>query len=134
MNEENTNADTTGSADLGDKPLATVEEPKPKRQRKPRDPNAPPRPRLHKYAEAAVITILKPDAKLRKAKERFGQYRSGMTVKEYLDTMAAEPFKRTPGQTMADLRWDVRDDHKFIQIIEPELPPTPLEEAVAAAA
>jgi hypothetical protein len=56
------------------------------------------------FAPTQVISILKPDAKKRKAGERFSNYRSGMTVKEYQDAMEAKG--RKPRATMGDIRWD----------------------------
>jgi hypothetical protein len=59
---------------------------------------------VKKFEPHQVITIVKADAKKRKAGERFAYYRSGMTVKEYQDAM--EKTGRKPRQTMGDIRWD----------------------------
>ena len=98
------------------KPTAVKKEPKEKKARvkKERDPNAVPRPRLPKYDDAHVVTVLKENAKARGASERFKQYHTGISVKEYTEKMAAEPWKRTAGQTQADMRWD--EEHKFIHV------------------
>lgn len=71
------------------------------------------RPRLPKYPDDHVITVLKENAKSRGANERFKRYHTGITVKAYLEKIK-EDFGRTDGQTFADMRWD--EDHKFIHI------------------
>jgi hypothetical protein len=71
------------------------------------------RPRLPKYPDEHVITVLKPDSKARGAAERFNRFKTGMTVKEYV-TKIHEDFGRTVSQTQADMRWD--EDHKFIHV------------------
>jgi hypothetical protein len=75
---------------------------------------ATPRPRLPTFPDEHIITVLKENAKTRGANDRFNVYKTGMTVKQYLDIMAAEPWDRTNGQTFADMRWDA--DHKFINV------------------
>jgi len=100
----------------------------------PKPPKELKRPRLHKFDDAKIITVLKPGSKARGAADRFSVYETGMTIKGYVDKMAAEPWQRTAGQTMADIRWD--HDHGFIAIedhVVPVPPPTPIEKAAAAA-
>lgn len=82
------------------------------------------RPRLPKFDENHVITVLRPNAKTRNSGDRFNAYVTGMTVKQYIDKMAAEPFKRTLGQVYADLRWDTDPNRKLINI-GPEVVPVP---------
>jgi hypothetical protein len=74
------------------------------------------RPRLAKFDEAHLITVLRPKAKIRASGERYDQYVTGMTVKQYIDKMAGEPWKRTVGQVYADLRWDTDPNRKLINI------------------
>jgi hypothetical protein len=69
--------------------------------------------------------------------DRFNQYVNGMTVKEYIDKMTGEPWKRTVGQIYGDLRWDTDPNRKLINI-GPEVvpippPPPPKEKKVKAA-
>lgn len=71
------------------------------------------RPRLPKYPDDHVITVIKENAKARGAADRFKRYTTGMTVRAYADKIK-EDFGRTEGQTFADMRWD--EDHKFIHI------------------
>jgi hypothetical protein len=83
------------------------------------------RPRLPKYPDEHLITVMKENAKARGANERFKGYSTGMTVKTYVDKMTAD-FSRTSGQTYADMRWDA--DHGFINIgptVVPVPPPPP---------
>ena len=92
------------------------------------------RPRPDKFPHEHVITILKENAKSRTANDRFLKYQTGMTVKQYIDILAAEPFNRTEAQTQADLRWDSNDDHRFVHVgpsvidIPPPPPPPPPKE------
>jgi hypothetical protein len=95
-----------------------------------------PRPRLPKFDETHVITVLRPGAKIRMSGDRYNQYVNGMTVKEYIEKMTAEPWKRTVGQVYADLRWDTDPNRKLINI-GPEVvpippPPPPKEKKVSA--
>jgi hypothetical protein len=96
---------------------------------KPEGEAGAPRPRLHKYADELIITVLKPGSKARAAKLRFDEYVTGMTVGEYVKKIE-EKYKRTAGQTQADLRWDAVD-HDFIHIgptvidVPPPPPPAP---------
>jgi hypothetical protein len=87
------------------------------------------RPRLPKFPDEHLITVLTPDSKARGAAERFKLYFTGQTVKEYADTII-EVFQRTSGQIQADLRWDV--DHGFVHI-GPEVVPIPPPPVTAAA-
>lgn len=106
-----------------------AKEPKPKKEK---DPNAVSRPRLPKYPDEHKITVMKENAKARGAADRFKLYHTGQTVKEYVEKMAAEPWKRTAGQTQADMRWD--EDHKFIHVgpdVVP-VPPPPAPTAIAS--
>lgn len=82
------------------------------------------RPRLPKFDENHKITVLRPNAKIRMSGERFNQYKTGMTVKQYIDVMQAEPFKRTIGQIYGDLRWDTDPNRRLINI-GPEVVPVP---------
>jgi hypothetical protein len=74
------------------------------------------RPRLAKFDENHLITVLRPKAKIRASGERFDQYTTGLTVKQYIDKMAGDPWKRTVGQVYADLRWDTDPNRKLINI------------------
>jgi hypothetical protein len=92
------------------------------------------RPRLAKFDESHVITVLRPNAKIRASGERYNQYVTGMTVKQYIDKMAGEPWKRTVGQVYADLRWDTDPSRKLINIgptVVPIPEPEPKKEKVA---
>jgi hypothetical protein len=109
-------------------------EPKAKKEPKPKKEGAVARPRLPKYADEHLITVLKPNAKARGAADRFKGYQTGMTVKAYVDKMTAD-FERTSGQTYADMRWD--EDHKFIHVgpdVVPVPPPEPAKPAEAKSA
>lgn len=109
------------------KPAGTTKEPKPPKAAKPKkEPSAAARPRLPKFPDEHVITVLKENAKARGANDRFKVYSTGMTVKQYVDKMTAEPWSRTSGQTYADMRWD--EDHKFINI-GPTVVPIPAQPA-----
>jgi hypothetical protein len=105
------------------KPEAEKKEPKAKEPKvaKPKKEGVAPRPRLPKYPDEHLITVLKPNAKARGANERFQRYVTGMTVKQYVEKIR-EDFARTDGQTYADMRWD--EDHKFIHI-GPTVVPVP---------
>lgn len=111
------------------KPAAEKKEPKPKVPKEKKE-GAAARPRLPKYPDEHLITVLKPDSKARAAASRFKEYRTGMTVKQYVDTIR-DKFSRTDGQTYADMRWDV--DHKFIHI-GPTVVPVPVAAPAAAPA
>jgi hypothetical protein len=91
---------------------AVKKEPK-ARTPKPKKEGAVARPRLPKYSDEHLITVLKENAKARGAADRFKRYQTGMTVKAYVEKIKAD-FGRTEGQTYADMRWD--EDHKFIHI------------------
>jgi hypothetical protein len=82
------------------------------------------RPRLPKFDETHVITVLRPGAKIRESGKRYDEYVNGMTVKAYIEKMTAEPWKRTVGQVYADLRWDTDPNRKLINI-GPEVVPIP---------
>ena len=111
------------------KPTAQAKEPAKKAAKPKKDPTTPPRPRLPKHPDEHVITVLKPNSKARGAADRFLQYKTGMTVKAYVDVIR-EMFQRTDGQTHADIRWD--EDHKFIHV-GPTVVPVPAEPAKPAA-
>jgi hypothetical protein len=89
------------------------------------------RPRLAKFPETDVITVMKPGSKARTAADRFNQYRTGMTVKEYIDTMTKEPWNRPASMVWADLRWDFDEKRGFIHIgptvVDVPPPPPPKE-------
>ena len=91
------------------------------------------RPRLDKFPDEHVITILKENAKSRTANARFKVYFTGMTVKQYVEALTGEPFNRTEAQTQADMRWDSNADHMFIHIgphiVDVPPPPPPKEAA-----
>jgi hypothetical protein len=121
------------------KPTAVTKEPvaadKPKVEKKAKEKKegAVPRPRLPKYPDEHLITVLKENAKARGANERFKRYTTGMTVKAYVDKVAAD-FNRTTGQTYADMRWDA--EHGFINVgptVVPVPPPPPPVTKPAAA-
>ena len=84
------------------------------------------RPRLAKYPDTHLITVLKPESKSRGAHERFMRYQTGMSVRQYVDTIKQD-FDRTEGMIFADLRWD--EDHKFIHIGENVVDVPPAQEA-----
>jgi hypothetical protein len=111
------------------KPTAVAKEPvkaadgKPvEKKEKVKKEGAAARPRLPKYPDEHLITVLKENAKARGANERFKRYSTGMTVKAYVDKVSAD-FGRTSGQTYADMRWDA--DHGFIHI-GPQIVPVPV--------
>jgi hypothetical protein len=92
------------------------------------------RPRLPKPDDNHVITVLKPNAKSRASGDRYNQYKTGMTVKQYVDIMTAPPWNRTPGEVYADLRWDTDPNRKLINIGPTVVPvPAPAPAAPAAA-
>jgi hypothetical protein len=89
------------------------------------------RPRLPKFPDEWVITVLKPNAKREASGLRFNEYRTGMTVKEYVDHMTAPPWNRTVGQVFGDMRWDTEEHRKFVHI-GPEVVPVPAPAPQAA--
>lgn len=119
------------------KPNATTKEPTQAAAAKPAKPKkegAVARPRLPKYPEEHVITVMKENAKARGAADRFKRYVTGMTVKAYIEKIK-EDFGRTEGQTLADMRWD--EDHKFIHVGPtvvdvPKPAPAPAKDAAQA--
>lgn len=118
-----------GAQPTGAQPTAAKKEPVEKKAKepKPKKEGAVARPRLPKYPDEHLITVMKPGAKARGAAERFQRYATGMTVKAYVEKIK-EDFGRTDGQTFADMRWD--EDHKFIHIgptVVP-VPPPPVKE------
>ena len=102
---------------MNEKPAGTKKEPKEKKAKvkKEKSESTVARPRLPKYPDNHLITVLRADSKARGAKERFQRYFTGQTVRQYVDKIK-EDFDRTEGQTFADMRWD--QDHKFIVIGE----------------
>ena len=126
------------TAPTSEKDRAEKKEPKaakPKKEKVKKDPAAA-RPRLPKFPDEHIITILKPNSKTRGANERFNRYETGMTVRAYLNRMKEE-LGRTDGMTMADIRWD--HDHQFINVgptvvdVPPPPPPAPAKEPAKAA-
>jgi hypothetical protein len=128
------------------KPVAVPKEPvpapaaeaKPAKEKKAKAPKAEgstvARPRLPKVPDEHVITVFKENSKARGAAERFQRYHTGMSVKEYVDKIAAD-FGRTSGQTHADIRWDI--DHGFIHVgptVVPVPAPAPAPAPAASAA
>ncbi len=109
------------------KAAKVAKEPKAKKER---DPNAPARPRLPKFPDEHVITVMKPESKARGAADRFKRYTTGMSVKQYVDKISEE-FNRTSGQTQADMRWDM--DHGFIHV-GPQVVPVPAQQEPAQSA
>jgi hypothetical protein len=109
-------------------PAATAVKKEPKAP-KPKKEGAIARPRLPKYPDEHLITVLKENAKARAAAARFKLYHTGMTVKAYVDKVR-ETYARTDGQTYADMRWD--EDHKFIHI-GPTVVPIPVAAPAPAA-
>jgi hypothetical protein len=100
---------------------------------KPKKEGAVARPRLPKPQEDHVITVLKENAKSRTANDRFQRYKTGMTVKQYVEK-CKEDFQRTEGMIYADMRWD--QEHKFIHIgpmVVPVPPPAQPAQAPATA-
>lgn len=89
------------------------------------------RPRLPKLPDEHIITVLKPNAKTGMSAERFNQYHTGMTIKQYVDHMTAPPFNRTEGQVWADLRWDTDPRRNLIHVgptvVDVPPPPPPKE-------
>src|SRR6516164_64691 len=90
-----------------------------------------PRPRLPKFPDEHLITVLKPGSKSTTAAERFTQYRTGMTVKEYVDTTSKDHWNRAVAMVYADLRWDFDEKRQFIHIgptvVDVPPPPPPKE-------
>lgn len=124
---------TPTPADASAKPAAVKKEPKPK-VAKPKKEGAVARPRLPKYPDEHLITVMKENAKARGANDRFKRYHTGQTVKQYVEKVK-EDFGRTEGQTYADMRWD--EDHKFIHVgptVVPVPPPEKPAEKPAAPA
>jgi len=109
------------------KPAAEKKEPKAPKVKK--EGTGVARPRLPKFPEEHVITVLKENAKSRTANDRFMRYKTGMTVKQYVEKIHAD-FDRTDGQIYADMRWDA--DHKFINI-GPTVVPVPVAAPAPAA-
>jgi hypothetical protein len=110
----------------------TPKEAKPKKEKK---EGAVARPRLPKFPEDHLITVMKPNAKSRTANDRFMRYTTGMTVKAYVEKIKEDFKNRTTGQIYADMRWD--EEHKFIHVgptVVPVPPPEPKPEAKAAPA
>lgn len=89
------------------------------------------RPRLPKLPDEHVITVMKPNAKSGKSADRFNQYRTGMTVKEYVDVMTKEPWDRSEGEVWADIRWDTNPNRNLIHVgptvVDVPPPPPPKE-------
>jgi hypothetical protein len=114
----------------------TEGEAKPKKKAKTKTGVA--RPRLTRPDENHVITVLRPKAKIRESGKRFDEYQNGMTVKQYIEKMTGEPWKRTVGQVYADLRWDTDPNRKLINIgptvVPIPEPPKPAEQPKPAAA
>jgi hypothetical protein len=93
------------------------------------------RPRLPKPPDDHIITVLKPNAKREASGLRFNEYKTGMTVKQYVDVMTAPPWNRTAGQVFADIRWDTEEHRKFIHIgptVVEVPPPAPKKEPATA--
>jgi len=90
-----------------------------------------PRPRLPKLGDDQIITVLRPNAKTGKSAVRFNQYRTGMTIKEYVDLMTKEPHNRTVGEVWADIRWDTNPNRNLIHVgptvVDVPPPPPPKE-------
>jgi hypothetical protein len=85
------------------------------------------RPRLPRFDENSVITVLKPDAKSGASAMRFNAYETGMTIKEYIAIMTTEPFNRTVGEVWNDIRWDT-DPSRCLIYVGPtvvDVPPPP---------
>jgi hypothetical protein len=117
------------------KPAGTKTEPgegkeKKTRTAKPKKEGGVSRPRLPKFPDEHLITVLKPNSKTRTANTRFNVYQTGMSIKQYLDK-CREMFQRTDGQTHADIRWDA--DKKFIHV-GPTVVDVPAEPVPQAAA
>ncbi len=123
-------ASTTAAPATAETAAAEPKKPKVKRERK---EGSVVRPRLPKPPDDHVITVLKPNAKREASGLRFNEYRTGMTVKEYVDHMTAPPWNRTPGQVYGDIRWDLEEHRKFIHIgptvVAVPPPPPPKEPA-----
>jgi hypothetical protein len=89
------------------------------------------RNRLPKFPDDHIITVLKPNAKSGKSADRFNQYRTGMTIKEYVEVMTKEPFNRSEGEVWADIRWDTDPNRNLIHVgptvIDVPPPPPPKE-------
>jgi hypothetical protein len=110
-------------------PAGEKKEPKAPKVKKERPEGSVARPRLPKYPDEHVITVLKENAKARGANQRFLRYKTGMTVKAYVEKIK-EDFKRAEGMIYADLRWD--ENHKFIHI-GPTVVPVPQQAQPATA-
>jgi hypothetical protein len=93
------------------------------------------RPRLPKLPDDHIITVLRPNAKTGKAADRFNVYKTGMTIKQYVETMSKEPFNRTDGETWGDIRWDTDPRRMLINVgptvVDVPPPPPPKEKKVS---
>jgi hypothetical protein len=112
---------------------ATTGEKKEPKVKAPKKEGGVARPRLPKPDDNHVITVLKPNAKSRASGERYNVLKTGMTVKQYVDIMTAEPWKRTAGEVYADLRWNTDPNRKLIHI-GPTVVPIPAPEPAATQA
>jgi hypothetical protein len=106
---------------------------KAQRAKPPKDEGAPKvsRPRLPKLPDEHVITVLKPDAKSGASAVRYNVYKTGMTIKQYVEIMSKEPHNRSDGQIWADIRWDTDPRRNLIHVgptIVPVPPPPPPKE------
>ena len=113
-------------------PAPVAAEPKEAKPKKEKKEGSVSRPRLPKYPDEHIITVLKPNAKREASGLRFNEYKTGMTVKQYVDKMTAAPWNRTVGQVFADMRWDTEEHRKFIHI-GPTVVPVPAAQPAPAA-
>ena len=104
---------------------ATATEAKEEKEAKPK------RERRARFPEEHVITIMVPNPKSGKCRDRFDQYRTGMTIKEYVEVMNKEPFNYPVGQIWGDIWWDSDPKRNLIHVgpttVDVPPPPPPKE-------
>src|SRR5215469_3237763 len=101
------------------------------KEKKEKKAKGPPRARRPRLAEDQKITLFRENPKRNVnavgCRDRYDQYRTGMTIKEYIEALTKPPFSRTVGQTWSDLRWDL--ERNFIGVGADILPIPPQPEA-----
>jgi len=87
--------------------------------------------RRERFPDDHVITVLVDNPKHGACAARFDAYRTGMTIKEYVDILSKEPFNRSMGLNWADIWWDTDPKRNFIHVGPTEIerpPPAPPKE------
>jgi hypothetical protein len=91
----------------------------------------PKRARRERFPDNHVITVLVANPKHGACAARFDAYRTGMTIKEYVDILSKEPFNRSMGLNWADIWWDTDPKRNFIHVgptvVDVPPPPPPKE-------